>query len=133
MSACAICPDPGACCREFKLEKTFDARAPRADVQKWVDRVKDSDGNSFPFDAVRSVEDDADEDRPRVRWVFSCRKLGSDGRCTIYDERPHPCREYEPGRDGLCVLHAEGFELALPVLPEVSFCGPREGAGPERP
>lgn len=116
MSACAICPEPGSCCREFKLDRWFPRQAARQEVQDWIAKLKDSDGRDHPFVAVEPLEEDVEAGGREVRWVFRCPELRADGRCGIYDERPYPCREYQPGRDGMCALHAEGFELALPVV-----------------
>ncbi len=32
-----------------------------------------------------------------IQYATTCRNLGADNRCTIYDRRPEICREYEPG------------------------------------
>jgi Fe-S-cluster containining protein len=37
------------------------------------------------------------------RWRWWCTALQSDGRCSIYEDRPDLCRRYRPGQDGLCV------------------------------
>jgi Fe-S-cluster containining protein len=38
-----------------------------------------------------------------VKWGFECERLGADGRCTQYEDRPNMCRIYEPKDDLLCI------------------------------
>lgn len=52
-------------------------------------------------------------------WRFSCPKLGADGRCTIYDDRPDLCRTYEPMSDGLCVHYQGSTVDGQPAGPPV--------------
>jgi Fe-S-cluster containining protein len=81
-------------------------------AQAKLDSRKDSEGRAYPFEAVGpdlSVPHvDAETQQPYAYWLFSCPKLGPDGRCTIYADRLDTCRMYEAGEDELCALHA-GF------------------------
>ena len=90
-SPCDACPDPGACCRSFVLNRPFDMSASREDVQAWVDEM------GLPFTPWAPVWTGGG------RWSFSCLWLEG-GRCAHYEERPEACRLCEPREDGLCVL-----------------------------
>lgn len=35
-------------------------------------------------------------------WMLWCPRLGMDGRCTEYEDRPRICRVFEAGADRLC-------------------------------
>lgn len=39
---------------------------------------------------------------PDGRWRYWCPRLGVDGRCTNYENRPKLCRLYQPKSDFLC-------------------------------
>jgi Fe-S-cluster containining protein len=56
-----------------------------------------------------------DETRDYQDWVWTCPKLAEDGRCTIYNDRPDMCRNFEPLSDGLCV-HFQGAEAGDPTF-----------------
>lgn len=108
MSLCAICPEPGHCCRVIRLN-----------------------GGTKPTDQVRTIEE-AEEElahynrvvllrggpfdhllpfRPlykdsRGRWVNWCPNLDLEtGRCNDYKHRPFACQNYQPGCDRNCVWH----------------------------
>lgn len=110
MSACATCPRPGACCVAFPLSLPLprDYEQAKLEWQEWLART----GLNWPFELLRPLEDGAQREwqqylgaGDKVIWRFTCPKLGADGRCTIYAERPQPCRDFEPLSDSLCVLH----------------------------
>jgi len=42
----------------------------------------------------------------RAHVWFTCPKLGTNGRCTIYDDRPQICRIFTAATDALCVFHS---------------------------
>ncbi len=44
-------------------------------------------------------------------WLYTCDKLGIDGRCTIYEERPALCRHMPPGEAKPCVHYAFAFGM----------------------
>jgi Fe-S-cluster containining protein len=97
MSACDTCCSPGACCREFVLNFYVPA-------DNWSEAARDKmDAHNMPFFRPKRVYP-LHEGQDRVQVLFSCDRIGPDGRCTRYDERPETCRVYEPGgKDGLCV------------------------------
>ena len=118
MSMCDRCFAPGQCCRDLVLSRQ-DGHV----VTSWADTdpaqsLADSIGPHW-FEPVSvwgewTVPEGADEDAGRTyrahRW--GCRALGPGGRCTVYDERPRLCRDFEAGSDPLCVHYrgAEGGE-----------------------
>ena len=56
--------------------------------------------DSLPFEPLYQFQrTNAFGQRP---WMFWCPKIGRDGRCTIYAERPALCVAYAPKQDGLC-------------------------------
>lgn len=109
MSACDSCRDPGHCCRAFNLNRHFKPEQTREEVQELIADGVDGFGNpceSVPFEPlIRGWfygEEGATEPYS-VMWTFSCPMLGDDGRCTIYEDRPQICRNYEPKRDMICI------------------------------
>jgi len=47
---------------------------------------------------------------------FDCTKLGADGRCMDYENRPELCRVYQPQEDALCaeyVQHLRGIPIVV--------------------
>lgn len=109
MSLCDKCFSPGACCKDIGLSRegqapTFWKDSLEKDVKKFL---QDED---LPFELQGVTEEFKDEQGDAyVTANFSCPKLGDDGRCTIYENRPDTCRNYEPASDRLCV-HFEGAE-----------------------
>lgn len=110
MSSCDQCPRPGACCVAFPLSLPLP-RAYAEAKQRWED-WQAANNSSWPFELLRPLEDSAQREwrqhlgaGDEVIWRFTCPKLGADGRCTIYAERPQPCRDFEPLSDSLCVLY----------------------------
>lgn len=106
MSVCDTCPKPGACCKRLRLHGqngviTFWKEDGLEAVQHFLDT------NGLPFAPIEIVAEEKDEPMQQtyVEYVFSCPKLGLDGRCTIYADRPQLCRDYQPGSDQLCVLY----------------------------
>lgn len=58
------------------------------------------------------------EQRPDGTWAYACYNLGSDGRCTDYENRPDLCRRYVAGSDGLCVHYWARPDVAVAGLLE---------------
>lgn len=105
MSICDTCKDPGACCRGLQVSHLFDEKDTRKEVLEWLK------ANELEMlDPMRPAVYYATWGSSKVvkkKWSFSCKALGEDGRCTIYENRPEMCREYAPQSDPLCV-HYEG-------------------------
>jgi len=104
MLLCSVCPAPGFCCKNFRLNATFWNAGGPDDVTR---QARDM---GLPFIATHSDERDGpwcskeDGDAEYSYWFFDCPELDTDGRCKIYDTRPEPCRFYQPGSDALCVF-----------------------------
>lgn len=101
MSLCDTCRDPGHCCRGFNLSGND------GQVTFWDDAPPSLE-SGFPFVPLHridqwTVEFGPDTGRTYSAWRWACSKLGADGRCTIYADRPTLCRDYEAGSDPLCV------------------------------
>jgi len=96
MSLCDRCMAPGACCRKFWLNvEVPNERGPAA----FLAELRDPDGRRYPF-----VPYDIGESRDgHTLYRWNCPKLGVNGRCTIYEDRPNVCRIFEPLSAGLCV------------------------------
>lgn len=112
MSLCDSCPKPGECCRNIHLYY-----ADGAEVTTWADdplgvqRVLAERALPFVPSSVEiyvSPPDSEEPGREYCTWVFQCPKLGADGRCTDYENRPELCRHLEPGASEPCVLYDGG-------------------------
>jgi Fe-S-cluster containining protein len=117
VSLCDTCRQPGHCCNGFNLSGTDGA------LVFWDD---DERGplidEAFPFLPVQrwhqwTVEGGPEVGRTYSAWLWRCTKLGSDGRCTIYETRPQLCRDYEAGSDRLCIEYVPKFK-GIPIRME---------------
>lgn len=93
---CDTCPDPGYCCRGFKLN--IPTRRDRWKADARVRLRKDN----LPFIPIEPIGPDHFQHFTHVKC--SCPKLGPDGRCMDYANRPWLCREYQPYTDPNCIL-----------------------------
>lgn len=97
MSLCDTCLSPGACCKRLALSGPFAQPMSRERVEHLLmspEWHSQGVGNFRP----------GDQDEHGV-WRFWCTQLLPDGRCGIYQDRPHLCRIYRPGQDAMCVHH----------------------------
>src|SRR5262245_26456442 len=105
---CDVCTSPGACCKNFMLTETFWAdEGDEGVMQRLASHDVEFAPIIHPFipgQIVASFQDDNRNGRSYVLRTFQCMALDRNGRCTIYERRPHPCREYKAGSDGLCVM-----------------------------
>lgn len=99
---CSICPDPGRCCRRFNFHHSFwvedgftvaqlklrDAGVPFI-IEDWLAKSKTEDGSEY------------------ASVVVHCPKVTAEGLCSIYDDRPDICRNFQPGSDRLCVFASQ--------------------------
>lgn len=112
MSLCDRCFNPGQCCRRlFLVDATF-----------WVDQGIEGVRQQLrdfglPFEPAEELGRWLDDESGREygQFEFSCPKLTRAGRCSIYEERPACCRNYEPASDGLC-CHFGGAEAGEDAL-----------------
>lgn len=115
MILCDRCNAPGACCRGFTIYQLVP-RVP-ADVYeecvvRAVERLRTDFGIDYfvPSKRVIPPELGAVGDVAIAEW--SCTRLGPDGRCTRYEDRPQVCRSYQPMDDALChVRHLRGIPI----------------------
>ena len=91
------CPDLGHCCRKFCVIgftrwQPLDKRRSAKGVQRFLNKRR------LGIFKPHSIRDDGS-------WMITCPKLGADGRCSDYDNRPELCRSFRPGcGDGLCLI-----------------------------
>lgn len=110
-ASCDSCRRPGACCRGFVLNFTV----PMDDWYAAAMRQLDAHGIDYfvprrPRSDVATVHSDI-----ATAVMFDCSRLGPDGRCTDYENRPKLCRVFEAGSDPLCGEH----RLSLRGIPIV--------------
>ena len=113
-SACDTCRRPGECCKLF----TLNIHAP---VSRWHEEMReklDRHGLEFitpisPSPVARALHPDKPE--LLMNGFFSCTRLGDDGRCSDYENRPELCRIFEPGSDPLCIEYVRKFK-GIPVV-----------------
>lgn len=100
-SFCSICPEPGRCCRWFHFSKTYWKDEGLEAVQQNLIE------HNYPFIVEKWSNQafKAEDGREYGTVMCSCPKVTSDGRCSIYNERPRTCRVYAPGSDYLCVFN----------------------------
>ena len=95
---CETCLAPGACCRAMHL--SGGAGDMRMDAPMSFDQAEHlAMKHRLPFRPGRQLDNG--------HWLFWCTKLGPDGRCGDYENRPALCRTYAAGSDGLCVHHQQ--------------------------
>lgn len=118
MHLCSVCPEPGHCCRRFDLSRGGQQIVYWKDTWE-QDYQADFAENKYPFVATGireeySVQDQSDPDfgKQYVSLWYSCPKVTSEGRCSIYKNRPMLCRTFLPGSSALCVFHAENHVRA---------------------
>jgi Fe-S-cluster containining protein len=104
------CPDLGSCCREFALiynGLVIGEGKKRASQAELLDLMK---SHNWPFLPSRY-------DLLSRRWFFTCPKLGIDGKCMIYEERPSVCRNFKPKTDKyLCCVRMTLGETIIFIL-----------------
>lgn len=103
---CDACSNPGHCCTGIYLnygghtpavtaETTLEAMVQLASFVSEDCNERPTVG--FPFQPLYKA--------PHGSWKLWCVNLTKDGRCGDYDNRPMLCKTYQPGQDGLCVMH----------------------------
>lgn len=119
MSLCDTCIKPGACCRGLGLHNSEGSLFFETPLHALVAMAS----YGLPFLPVDSWYDhyaQADwwaDNKARI-FTYNCPALDADGRCSIYENRPQLCRDYQPGSDPLCVMH-KPLEPYCPDRPTV--------------
>lgn len=105
-SPCDTCSRPGSCCKGFVLSTLFSPANWEHDATPRLAQF------GVPFfrvvEAVRSVGDGM------VGVRCDCDRLGADGRCTDYENRPDVCRNYDPLSDALCIEFVGPLPIPYP-------------------
>jgi Fe-S-cluster containining protein len=120
--SCDRCIAPGTCCKAIQLftQEGVEITHPLGTT---LEKLRESlRANYLPFEPLRRLKILANSDESeKEAWLYSCPKLGDDGRCTIYETRPRLCRTYEPGCDHMCVhmRKDDGFPV-IPQLPVIA-------------
>jgi Fe-S-cluster containining protein len=103
--SCDNCRKPGHCCKGFVISMVLNKSSWRDEAKAVLTR---NNMDFFvPIEAVKTIHTG---DGVAVRC--DCTRLGEDGRCTDYANRPRACMMYEPGQDQLC------FEYAGELVPD---------------
>lgn len=110
MSLCDTCTTPGACCQGFVLNIDFDAERWREDSERQMVNY------GVPFFKATHPHPSGPDGRPdRTAVMFTCERLGPDGRCTDYYNRPQTCRDFAAGSDALCAMHVHKLK-GIPIV-----------------
>jgi Fe-S-cluster containining protein len=109
MNPCDTCSSPGACCKEFPLSHHKSYWMDDVGWESsWQEILDDHNLTFFYPVKLRYVDiaivSNTGEFRAYGQPLTSCHRLGADGRCTDYENRPEfPCKAYPPMHDKLCV------------------------------
>lgn len=108
---CQVCPDPGACCRNFPLygsiTKSPTRQQTRLEAIIWAAGMlyQRHDLGRY-FVGMPFLPTEYDEKIEGWRW--RCVDLAEDGSCSNYANRPFgPCAMYAPQEDHMCALFPE--------------------------
>lgn len=114
MSACDTCRVPGSCCSSFTLNMPVFVD----DGEDWkVEAKKRLEWYGLNMFAPVSQRIGA-EGRALNAILYRCTLLGTDGRCTDYENRPQLCRAYQAGDDALCAEFVQTLKgIPIRVLP----------------
>lgn len=90
---------PGRCCSGFGIGDRWKGLTPLEVLVGLATMNKSNTLNWFGLPFMPLYKN------AKGHWKLWCPLLGRDGRCTIYENRPHyPCVDYEAGKDNLCVM-----------------------------
>lgn len=110
-SLCDACRAPGNCCSGFALSLTFSRESWKHDADKEMAE------RGLPFFAKSPVIETISDAGGAVVVRFGCNKLGEDGRCSDYENRPILCQTYEPASDPLCAEYVRQLR-GIPIVVE---------------
>lgn len=103
MSTCDTCTHPGACCSGFTIGgKHFNIDNWKIEAENFMELY-----GLYYFKPVRPLVEQLSSYPPEGKTLvqFDCERLGADGRCTDYENRPETCRVYEAKSDPLCAMY----------------------------
>lgn len=108
MSICDTCHSPGSCCKRITI-----SRATGQELTFWMDEPLEEQITAQmpePFNGFTPLEVKEEWIDPLtlrpVGYVFwQCDNLLPNGRCSVYENRPELCRNYQPKSDKLCVYY----------------------------
>ena len=107
MSNCDKCRSPGNCCKGFVLQRWFSIdnwKQEALDLMRFKDLEFFVPVNAVPYSPHEEL----------VAVIFDCDRLGLDGRCMRYNERPDTCRVYDAGQDALCAEYVQNLK-GIPI------------------
>lgn len=103
---CESCLAPGFCCREIHL---FNSKGEFVvwDHDDPVEELTKAIGEHW-FSPLASNGSWEAGGQGYQSYTWRCSALDNvTGRCTVYDRRPHLCRDYLPGSSSLCIHYIE--------------------------
>jgi len=121
MSLCDHCYAPGQCCKSMSLSNESGPLTTWAGDGEAERQMAEYGLPFVPLDEPSwegKITDEASEDfgRDYVQHRWRCTKLTADGRCSIYDDRPKLCREFEAGVSNMLCVHFNGAESGDPSI-----------------
>lgn len=107
MSICNTCRTKGNCCKGFVLNFWVSK-------DNWyIESIKKL--QEYNIDFMYPIRPCDYFDNNMVQVQFDCNRLGSDGLCTDYENRPELCRLYQPMQDALCCEYVYSFK-GIPII-----------------
>lgn len=106
-ASCDTCRRPGACCSGFVIAAVGVFEPGPGWREEAIQQLERRGG----IDYFEPMYPRASMNNPgMVQPIWRCRRLGADGRCTDYENRPRLCHLYEVGEDALCVEFVHQFK-----------------------
>lgn len=100
---CALCPQPGYCCKQFIITREGQQESFwEGETEAVNDYLKNLP--QFEVDGVFSRHYCDEHKTYYVTYWFRCSAL-KNGRCTIYSTRPPICQNYKPFSSLLCSFY----------------------------
>lgn len=105
-ASCDTCRRPGACCSGFVI-----AALGGFPLETWREDGLDLLAKLGNIDFFEPLHPKLSLNAPGLYMpVWRCTRLGPDGRCTDYENRPDLCHRYQAGDDELCAEFAHQFK-----------------------
>lgn len=110
-STCDTCRAPGSCCRGLVLIGiSFN-------VAYWKEEATAAMAKrdmSYFVPVRLPVSTMMDRHAHITQVIFDCTRLGADGRCTDYENRPGLCRTYQAKSEPLCAEYVHNLK-GIPI------------------